>query len=104
MRIWVEIRVEHAASCESFDHTELLNPQQHKRGPDVIEKLHGNEQNPERNFVLLALKCESNTIVPNKHSRFTQELRGRRDQKIVGRGRSYGDSASANDTISFAAR
>src|SRR6266581_1928023 len=58
----MEIRVEHAASGETFDHAQLLNPQQHQSRPDVIEKLDSNEQNPERNPVLLTLGCESKTV------------------------------------------
>jgi hypothetical protein len=56
----MEIRIEHAASSEAFDDAQLLDPKQNKGRPDVIEKLHGDEQNPERNFVFLTLKCESN--------------------------------------------
>ena len=67
MRIGMEIGVEHAASGEPFDHPQLLNPKQHKRRPDVIEELDGNKQNPERNFVLLTLSRESNTLMPDKH-------------------------------------
>src|SRR5207247_5710538 len=70
----MEIRVEHAASGETFDHAQLLNPQQHQSRPDVIKKLDSNEQNPERNPVLLTLGCESNTVMSNKHC-----------QSIVGR-------------------
>src|SRR5213083_2373389 len=63
----MEIRVEHAASGETFDHAQLLNPQQHQSRPDVIEKLDSHEQNPERNPVLLTLGCESNTVMSNEH-------------------------------------
>jgi hypothetical protein len=63
----MEMRVEHAPCCETFDHAQLLNPQQNKRRPDVIKKLDGNEQNPERDFVSFRLGCESNAIMPNKH-------------------------------------
>jgi hypothetical protein len=44
----MEIRIEHAASSEAFDDAQLLDPKQNKGRPHVIEKLHGNEQNPER--------------------------------------------------------
>ena len=63
----MEIRVEHAASSEAFNDAQLLNPKQNKCRPDVIEELHGNEQDPERNFVLVTLSRESNAVMPNKH-------------------------------------
>jgi hypothetical protein len=63
----MEIRVEHAASSEAFNDAQLLNPKQNKRRPDVIEELDGNEQDPERNFVLVTLSRESNAVMPNKH-------------------------------------
>jgi hypothetical protein len=67
MRIRVVIRVEHAASREPFDDAQLLDAEEHQRRPDVIEKLGSNEQNPERDFVLLTLNRESNAVVANKH-------------------------------------
>src|SRR5438093_3473441 len=63
----MEIRVEHAASGETFDHAQLLNPQQHQSRPDIVEKLDSDEQNPERNPVILTLGCERNTVMSNKH-------------------------------------
>src|SRR5207247_10868929 len=63
----MEIRVEHAGSGETFDHAQLLNPQQHQSRPDVIKKLDSDEQNPERNPVLLTLGCKSNTVMSNEH-------------------------------------
>src|SRR6266853_3390817 len=63
----MEIRVEHAARGKTFDHTQLLNSKQDQRRPDVIEKLHSDEQNPERNFVSLSLGCESDAVMSNKH-------------------------------------
>src|SRR4029450_13385869 len=65
--IRMEIRIEHAASSEAFDDAQLLDPKQHKRCPDVIEQLDSDEQNPKRNLVLVALSCESNAVMPNKH-------------------------------------
>src|SRR5437773_6233090 len=67
MRIWVEIRVKHAACGEPFDHAQLLNPKQNKRRPDVIEKLDSDEQNPQRNSVSFAPRCEGNTVMSYKH-------------------------------------
>src|SRR5207248_3353786 len=67
MRIRVIIRVEHAASCEPFDDAQLLDPEQHEGRPDVIEKLDGNEQNPERNFVSLRLCCKCDAVMSNEH-------------------------------------
>ena len=43
------------------------HPLQDQRRPDVIEKLHGDEQNPERDFVSLSLSCESDAVMPDKH-------------------------------------
>ena len=63
----MEIRVEHAARSETFDHTQLLNPEQHQRRPNVIKKLNRDKQNPERNSVLLTLNRESNAVMSNKH-------------------------------------
>ena len=65
--IRVKIGVEHAASGEAFDDTEFLNAEQDECCPDIIEKLNGNEQNPQRNFVLLRPDRESDTIMSNKH-------------------------------------
>ena len=65
----MEIRVEHAARGKTFDHTQLLNSKQDQRRSDVIEKLYSDEQNPERNFVSLALGCESDAVMPDKHSK-----------------------------------
>jgi len=62
----MEIRIEHAARSESFDHAQFLNAEQYQRRPDVIEKLDGNEQNPQRDFVPLSLNCESNAVMANK--------------------------------------
>jgi len=63
----VKIGVEHAASRETFNDTQFLNAEQHEGCPDIIEKLNGNEQNPQRNFVLLRPDGESDTIMSNKH-------------------------------------
>src|SRR4029077_7460138 len=65
--IRMEIRVEHAARGKTFDHTQLLNSKQDQRRPDVIEKLHSDEQDPERNFISLAPGCESNAVMSDKH-------------------------------------
>src|SRR5215471_18633565 len=72
VRIRVKIRIEHAACREPFDHAQLLDSEQNQCGPDVIEKLNGNEQNPERNFVSLRSACKSNAVVPDKH--FPEQL------------------------------
>ena len=45
-----------------------LYAEQHEGCPDIIEKLNGNEQNPQRNLVLLRPDCESDAIMSNKHS------------------------------------
>src|SRR5437773_6990997 len=37
------------------------------RVAQIVEKLDSNEQNPERNPVLLTLGCERNTVMSNKH-------------------------------------
>src|SRR5438093_13576032 len=37
------------------------------RVAQIVEKLDSNEQNPERNPVLLTLGCESNTVMSNEH-------------------------------------
>src|SRR3954467_11722777 len=63
----MKIRVEHAAFREAFDHAQLLNPEQHQRGPDVIEKLNCNEQNPQRDSVSFCSARESNAVMSNKH-------------------------------------
>jgi hypothetical protein len=63
----MKIRVEHAAFRKSLDHAQLLNPEQNQRGPDVIEKLNGNEQNPQRDFVSLSSTRESNAVMSDKH-------------------------------------
>jgi hypothetical protein len=63
----MEIRVKHAASRESLDHAQLLNPQQDKRRPDVIKELDRNKQNPKWNLVLLALRCKRDTVMADKH-------------------------------------
>jgi hypothetical protein len=67
VRIRVEIRVDHASRGETFDDPQLFNPQQYQRRPNVIEKLHSYEQNPERNSVSFRFRREGNTVVPNKH-------------------------------------
>src|SRR5206468_8252538 len=72
----MEIRVEHAASGETFDHAQLLNPQQHQSRPDVIEKLDSNEQNPERNSVPLRPASKSNAVMSNKHLWISQARSG----------------------------
>ena len=43
VRIRMKIRIEHAASGETFFDAQLLNPEQNQRRPDVIEKLNGHE-------------------------------------------------------------
>jgi hypothetical protein len=64
----MELRVDHTASRESLDHSQLLYPEQHQRCPDVIEELNSDKQNPERDFVSLTPGCKSNAVMPNKHS------------------------------------
>ena len=71
VRIRMKIRVEHAACREAFDHAQLLNPEQNQRRPDVVEKLHRDEQNPERDFVSFDSARESNAVMSNKHFRLT---------------------------------
>ena len=61
------IGVEHAASCETFDDAQLLDPEQDQSRPNVIEKLHRDKQDPKRDFVSLGLNCECNTVMSNKH-------------------------------------
>src|SRR6266478_1098665 len=63
----MKIGVEHAACGEAFNDAQFLNPQQNQRRPDIIEKLNRDEQNPERDFVLLTPSRESNTIMSDKH-------------------------------------
>src|SRR6266487_2334025 len=63
----MKIGVEHAACGETFNDAQFLNPQQNQRRPDVIKKLNRDEQNPERNFVLLTLSRKSNAVMSNKH-------------------------------------
>jgi len=63
----MEIRIEHAASGEPFDNAQFLNSKQDQCRPDVIEELNSDEQNPEGDFVSIALSCESNTIMSDKH-------------------------------------
>jgi hypothetical protein len=67
----MKIGVVHAAGGETFNDPQFLNAEQDQRCPDVIEKLNGNEQNPERNLVLFRLRRESDTIMSDKHSRLT---------------------------------
>jgi hypothetical protein len=67
VRVRVKIRVEHAACREAFDHAQLLNPEQNQSRPDVIEKLHRHEQNPERNFVSFRSARKSNAVMSDKH-------------------------------------
>jgi hypothetical protein len=43
VRVWMKIRIEHAASGETLDNSQFLNPKQHKSRPYVIEKLNSNE-------------------------------------------------------------
>jgi hypothetical protein len=69
----MKIRVEHAAWGKSLDHAQLLNPEQNQRGPNVIEKLNGNEQNPQRDFVSFRSARESNAVMSNKHFRLIVE-------------------------------
>ena len=70
VRVGVKIRVEHAACRKSLDHAQLLNPEQNQRGPDVIEKLNCNEQDPQRDFVSFRSARESNAVMSDKHFRF----------------------------------
>src|SRR6266404_7093815 len=63
----MEIRIEHAARGETLDHAQFLNSKQNQRRPDVIKKLNGYKQNPERNLVFLTLSCKSNAVMSNKH-------------------------------------
>jgi hypothetical protein len=51
----------------AFDHAQLLNPQQHQRRPDLIEKLHRHEQNPQLNFVSFRSEREGNAVMSDKH-------------------------------------
>jgi hypothetical protein len=67
VRIRVKIRIEHAARREPFDHAQLLNSQQHQCRPDVIEKLNGYEQYPERDFVSVRSACKRNAVMSDKH-------------------------------------
>ncbi len=67
VRIRMKIRVEHTPSGEPFDDAQLLNPKQNKRRPQLIKELDSDEQNPERNSVLLTLSRESNTVMTDKH-------------------------------------
>jgi hypothetical protein len=69
----MEIRVEHAAFREAFDHAQLLNPEQNQSRPDVVEKLNGHEQNPQRDFVSFRSACKSNAVMSNKHFRLFVE-------------------------------
>ena len=73
MRIRVKIRIEHAACRKSFDHAQLLNPEQNQCRPDVIEKLNCNEQNPQRDFVSFRSARESNAVMSDKHFRLIVE-------------------------------
>ena len=70
----MKIGVEHAACGETFNDAQFLNPQQNQRRPDIIEKLNRDEQNPERDFVLLTPSRERNTIMSNKHSLLTSDF------------------------------
>ena len=70
VRVGVKIRVEHAACREAFDDAQLLNPEQNQCRPDVIEKLHRHEQNPERDFVSFRSARKSNAVMSDKHFRF----------------------------------
>jgi hypothetical protein len=63
----MKIRIEHAACRKSFNHAQLLNPEQYQRRPDVIEELNCNEQNPQWDFVSLCSAGESNTVMSDKH-------------------------------------
>ncbi len=79
----MKIRVEHAACGETFNHAHLLNPEQNQRRPYVIEKLDSDEQNPERNFVSLALNRERNAVMSNKHFRLVVGLSPRRTPALI---------------------
>ena len=63
----MKIRVEHAACRETFDDAQLFNSKQNQRRPDVIKKLDGDEQDPERDSVSLRLSCESDAVMANEH-------------------------------------
>jgi len=63
----MEIRVEHTASSEAFDHAQLLNLKQHKGCPDVIEELNSYKQNPEWDLVLITLSRESDAVMSNEY-------------------------------------
>jgi hypothetical protein len=70
----MKIRVKHAACREAFDYAQLLNPEQDQRGPDVIEKLNGNEQNPQRDSVSFCSTRESNAVVTDEHGWLLADL------------------------------
>src|SRR6266404_8249561 len=76
----MKIGVEHAACGEAFNDAQFLNPQQNQRRPDIIEKLNRDEQNPERDFVLLTPSRESNAIMSDKHFRLIIADRNRLNQ------------------------
>jgi len=63
----MKIRIEHAARRKTFDDAQLLNPEQNQSRPNVIKKLNGDEENPERNLVSFGSTSKSNAVVSNEH-------------------------------------
>ena len=61
------IRVEHAARGKTFDYAQFLNPEQDECGPDIIEELNSNEQNPKRYSVFIAPSRKRDTIMADEH-------------------------------------
>jgi hypothetical protein len=61
------VRVEHTSCRETPDHAKFFNTEQNENRSDVIEKLDGNEQHPERDFVLLRFNRKRDAVMSNEH-------------------------------------
>jgi len=64
------IKIERITVGDSGNQTHVLNPEQNKWRPQKIQQLHGHEQNPQRDLVLLRFNRERDTVMPDKHCSF----------------------------------
>src|SRR5687768_12407656 len=61
------IKVERVRGRDSRRDPHFLNPRQDKDGPEHINKLYCNEEQPQRNTLVEALNSEAHTIMSDEH-------------------------------------
>jgi hypothetical protein len=71
VRVRHVIKIERISGGDSGNETDLLDPKQNKWRPQKIQQLHGYEQNPERDLVLLRFDRKRDTVMADEHQSFS---------------------------------